>query len=173
MPNTILEGDHPRNISAKCDWDWPRSFRAEDYIYIYIIDIYVSSWSAIICGDQFTHRHFNIFIFTYQFQIYIQFIQFLIHQFQNKFNFKYMHCNIVENFCQILPNLFIELFCFRASRIIYMTLHVKTKNFGKSWKKTIFQVKNKLLLAPGESIAGLHSNFPCSKVKWTVHKNGT
>ena len=90
-------------------------------IYLYIIDIYISSWSAIICGDQFTYRHFNIFIFTYQFQIYIQF---LIHQFQCKFNFKYMHCNIVESFCQILPNLFIELFCFRASRIIYMTLHV-------------------------------------------------
>jgi hypothetical protein len=33
MPDTILEGDHPRIISAKFGWDWLRlsSFRGEDF----------------------------------------------------------------------------------------------------------------------------------------------
>ena len=30
MPDTILEGDHPRIISAKFGWDWLNSFRGED-----------------------------------------------------------------------------------------------------------------------------------------------
>jgi hypothetical protein len=30
MPDTILEGDHPRVISAKFGWDWLSSFRGED-----------------------------------------------------------------------------------------------------------------------------------------------
>ena len=30
MPDTILEGDHPRIISAKFGWDWLSSFRGED-----------------------------------------------------------------------------------------------------------------------------------------------
>jgi hypothetical protein len=29
MPNTILEGDHPKIISAKFGWDWLSSFRGE------------------------------------------------------------------------------------------------------------------------------------------------
>ena len=29
MPDTILEGDHPRIISAKFGWDWLSSFRGE------------------------------------------------------------------------------------------------------------------------------------------------
>ena len=31
MPDTILEEDHPRIISAKFGWDWLRSFRGEDF----------------------------------------------------------------------------------------------------------------------------------------------
>jgi hypothetical protein len=34
MPDTILEGDHPRIISAKFGWDWLSSFRGEDYFKI-------------------------------------------------------------------------------------------------------------------------------------------
>ena len=30
MPDTILEGNHPRIISAKFGWDWLSSFRGED-----------------------------------------------------------------------------------------------------------------------------------------------
>jgi hypothetical protein len=30
-PDTILEGDHPRIISAKFVWDWLSSFRGEDF----------------------------------------------------------------------------------------------------------------------------------------------
>ena len=31
MPDTILEGDHPRIISAKFGWDWLSTFRGEDF----------------------------------------------------------------------------------------------------------------------------------------------
>ena len=31
MPDTILEEDHPRIISAKFGWDWLSSFRGEDF----------------------------------------------------------------------------------------------------------------------------------------------
>ena len=34
MPDTILEGDHPRIISAKFGWDWQSSFRGEDLFLI-------------------------------------------------------------------------------------------------------------------------------------------
>ena len=34
MPDTILEGDHPRIISAKFGWDWLGSFRGEDFFKI-------------------------------------------------------------------------------------------------------------------------------------------
>ena len=34
MPDTILEGDHPRIISAKFGWDWLSSFRGEDFFKI-------------------------------------------------------------------------------------------------------------------------------------------
>jgi hypothetical protein len=34
MLHTILEGDHPRNISAKFGWDWLSSFRGEDFFLI-------------------------------------------------------------------------------------------------------------------------------------------
>ena len=31
MPDKILEGDHPRIISAKLGWDWLSSFRGEEF----------------------------------------------------------------------------------------------------------------------------------------------
>ena len=34
MPDIILEGDHPRIISAKFGWDWLSSFRGEDFFFI-------------------------------------------------------------------------------------------------------------------------------------------
>jgi hypothetical protein len=34
MPDTILEGDHPRIISAKFGWNWLSSFRGEDFFLI-------------------------------------------------------------------------------------------------------------------------------------------
>jgi hypothetical protein len=36
MPDTILEGDHPRIISAKFGWDWLSSFRGEDFCLNFI-----------------------------------------------------------------------------------------------------------------------------------------
>jgi hypothetical protein len=36
MPDTILEGDHPRIISAKFGWDWLSSFRGEDFFFNFI-----------------------------------------------------------------------------------------------------------------------------------------
>ena len=33
MPDIILEGDHPRIISAKFGWDWLSSFRGEDFFF--------------------------------------------------------------------------------------------------------------------------------------------
>ena len=34
MPDSILEGDHPRIISSKLRWDWLSSFRGEDFFLI-------------------------------------------------------------------------------------------------------------------------------------------
>ena len=34
MPNTILEGDHPRIISAKFGWNWLSSFGGENFFLI-------------------------------------------------------------------------------------------------------------------------------------------
>ena len=34
MPDTILEGDHPRIISVKFGWDWLSSFSGEDFLKI-------------------------------------------------------------------------------------------------------------------------------------------
>jgi hypothetical protein len=36
MPDTFLEGDHPRIISAKFGWDWLSSFRGEDFFLNFI-----------------------------------------------------------------------------------------------------------------------------------------
>ena len=34
MPDTILEGNHPKIISSKFRWDWLSSFRGEDFFKI-------------------------------------------------------------------------------------------------------------------------------------------
>ena len=36
MPDTVLEGDHPRIISAKFGGDWLSSFRGEDFFLNFI-----------------------------------------------------------------------------------------------------------------------------------------
>jgi hypothetical protein len=36
MPDTSLEGGHPRIISAKFGWDWLNSFRGEDFFFNFI-----------------------------------------------------------------------------------------------------------------------------------------
>jgi hypothetical protein len=36
MLDTLLEGDHPRIISAKFGWDWLSSFRGEDFFLNFI-----------------------------------------------------------------------------------------------------------------------------------------
>jgi hypothetical protein len=41
MLDTILEGDHPRIISAKFGWDWLSSFRGEDFFLIFIPPFYL------------------------------------------------------------------------------------------------------------------------------------
>ena len=66
MPDTILEGDHPRIISAKFGWDWLNSFRGEDFFQISsphfsifsLVDILVGSrdhrtqfWKGVIQGS--------------------------------------------------------------------------------------------------------------------------
>jgi hypothetical protein len=33
MPDIILEGDHPRIISAKLGWDWLSSYRGKDFFF--------------------------------------------------------------------------------------------------------------------------------------------
>jgi len=43
MPDIILEGDHPRIISAKFGWDWLSSFRGEDFFSI----AWWPSWSEV------------------------------------------------------------------------------------------------------------------------------
>ena len=35
MPDTILEGDHPKIISATFGWDWLSSFRREEFFKIF------------------------------------------------------------------------------------------------------------------------------------------
>ena len=52
MPDTILEGDHPRILSAKFGWDWFSSFRGEDFFKFLsplfsnfsLVAILVGSW---------------------------------------------------------------------------------------------------------------------------------
>jgi hypothetical protein len=36
MPDSILEGDHPRIILAKFGWDWLSSFRGEDFFLNFV-----------------------------------------------------------------------------------------------------------------------------------------
>ena len=54
MPDTILEGDHPRIISAKFGWDWLSSFR-EDFFLISSPLFSIFSLAAILVGSR-EHR---------------------------------------------------------------------------------------------------------------------
>jgi hypothetical protein len=44
MLDTILDGGHPRIISAKFGWDWLSSFRGEDFFLISSPFILFSAW---------------------------------------------------------------------------------------------------------------------------------
>jgi hypothetical protein len=57
MPDTILEGDHPRIISAKFGWDWLSSFRVEDFLLISSPLFSIFSLAAILVGIR-DHRNF-------------------------------------------------------------------------------------------------------------------
>jgi hypothetical protein len=54
MPDTILEGEHPRIISAKFGWDWLSSFR-EDFFLNSIPLFPIFSMAAILVGSR-DHR---------------------------------------------------------------------------------------------------------------------
>ena len=56
MPDTILEGDHQRFISAKFDLDWLSSFRGEDFFLISSPLFSIFSLVAILVGSP-DHRH--------------------------------------------------------------------------------------------------------------------
>jgi hypothetical protein len=61
MPDTILEGDHPRIISAKFGWDWLSSFRGEDFFLIsspfFLFLAWRPSWLEVrITGHNFGRR---------------------------------------------------------------------------------------------------------------------
>ena len=58
MPDIILEGDHPRIISAKLGWDWLSSFRGEDFFKIssplFLFLAWRTSWLEVrITGHNF------------------------------------------------------------------------------------------------------------------------
>jgi hypothetical protein len=58
MPDTILEGDHPRIISAKFSWDCLSSFRGEDFFKfhppLFLFLAWQPSWLEIgIIGHNF------------------------------------------------------------------------------------------------------------------------
>ena len=44
MPDIILEGDHPRIISAKFGWDWLSSFRGEDFFLFHLPFFLFLAW---------------------------------------------------------------------------------------------------------------------------------
>ena len=47
MPDTILEEDHPRIISAKFGWDWLSSFRGEDFFFNFIpLFLFLAWWPS-------------------------------------------------------------------------------------------------------------------------------
>jgi hypothetical protein len=47
MPDTILEGDHPRIISAKFGWDWLSSCRGEDFLKFHPpFFLFLASWPS-------------------------------------------------------------------------------------------------------------------------------
>jgi hypothetical protein len=58
MPDTILEGDHPRIITAKFGWDWLSSFRGEDLFLssspLFLFSAWRPSWLEVrITGHNF------------------------------------------------------------------------------------------------------------------------
>jgi hypothetical protein len=57
MPDIILEGDHPRIISAKFGWDWLSSFRGEvffNFIPLFLFLAWRPSWLEVgITGHNF------------------------------------------------------------------------------------------------------------------------
>ena len=55
MPDIILEGDHPRIISAKFGWDWLSSYRGEDFFLISSPFFSIFSLAAILVGSR-DHR---------------------------------------------------------------------------------------------------------------------
>jgi hypothetical protein len=55
MPDTVLEGDHPRIISAEFGWDWLSSFRGEDFFSISSPLFSILSLEAILVGSR-NHR---------------------------------------------------------------------------------------------------------------------
>ena len=59
MPDTILEGDHPRIISAKFGWDWLSSFRGEDSFKISSPLFSIFSLVAILVGSRDHRTHFG------------------------------------------------------------------------------------------------------------------
>jgi hypothetical protein len=54
LPDTILEEDHPRIISAKFGWDWLSSFRGEDFFLFHPL-FSIFSVVTILVGSQ-DHR---------------------------------------------------------------------------------------------------------------------
>jgi hypothetical protein len=59
MLDTLLEGDHPRNISAKFGCDWLSSFRGEDFFLkisspLFLFLAWQPSWLKVgITGHNF------------------------------------------------------------------------------------------------------------------------
>jgi hypothetical protein len=58
MPDTILEGDHTRIISAKFGWDWLSSYRGEDFLLNSSPLFSIFSLAAILVGSQDPRTHF-------------------------------------------------------------------------------------------------------------------
>ena len=55
MPDILLEGDHPRIISAKFGSDWLSSYRGEDFLKISSPHFFIFSLLAILVGSR-DHR---------------------------------------------------------------------------------------------------------------------
>jgi hypothetical protein len=49
MPDTNLEGDHPRIISAKYGWDWHSSFRGEDFFLRIFYELWTFAYFDRLC----------------------------------------------------------------------------------------------------------------------------
>jgi hypothetical protein len=58
MPDTILEEDHPRIISAKFGRDWLNSFRGEDFFQISSPLFSILSLAVILVGSRDHRTHF-------------------------------------------------------------------------------------------------------------------